>query len=61
MTLKDLENENYVRDRLIDLSHKNKPTCRTHEAMLCVSENREVWRCPACNVGCTFAYATKER
>ncbi len=31
---------------------RNKATCHLHEAMLCVSPNRRIWRCPACNVGC---------
>ncbi len=25
--------------------------CATHGACLCVSENRAIWRCPACNEG----------
>ena len=30
---------------------ENKVTCRDHRAMLCVSEDRHVWRCPTCNAG----------
>ncbi len=32
-------------------TNKNKVTCRKHGAMLCVSESRQMWRCPACNEG----------
>ena len=28
----------------------NKVSCKTHRAMLCVSEDRQIWRCTA--VGC---------
>lgn len=29
----------------------NFVTCREHGACLCVSKNRKIWRCPACNEG----------
>lgn len=30
---------------------KNKVCCRSHGAMLCVSDNRRLWRCIACGAG----------
>jgi hypothetical protein len=33
----------------------NKVSCREHRAMLCVSKDRTIWRCPACNVGAAVA------
>ena len=30
---------------------KNKVTCKEHGAMLCVSEDRRIWRCPTCHEG----------
>lgn len=32
-------------------TEKNKVTCMVHGAMLCVTEDRRIWRCPACNEG----------
>lgn len=32
-------------------TEENKVTCVEHGAMLCVSEDRRLWRCPACNEG----------
>lgn len=29
----------------------NKATCIVHGAMLCVSPDRRLWRCPTCNEG----------
>ncbi len=36
---------------LVFWTDNNKVTCHKHGAMLCVSEDRKIWRCPACNVG----------
>ena len=30
---------------------KNKVTCHKHGAMLCVVQDRTIWRCPTCNEG----------
>jgi hypothetical protein len=30
---------------------KNLVTCVKHGAMLCVTEDRRIWRCPTCNEG----------
>lgn len=30
----------------------NKATCSRHGAMLCVSPDRRIWRCPECHAGC---------
>ncbi len=35
---------------------ENLVTCLTHGAMLCVSENRRIWRCPTCNEGAYVKY-----
>lgn len=33
-------------------TEKNKATCHQHDAMLCVTPDRRIWRCPTCHVGC---------
>lgn len=32
----------------------NTPHCKQHGAMLCMNEERTIWRCPACNVGMLY-------
>ena len=45
--------ENDVSTRKVYWHYKSKVTCKEHKAMLCVNEDRTLWRCPAlgCNVG----------
>ena len=42
---------NSVSEGLVYWHPTNKVSCREHGAMLCVSEDRRIWRCIACNVG----------
>jgi hypothetical protein len=42
----------------------NLVTCLEHGAMLCISENRRLWRCPTCNEGAyvrSFSLGKEER
>ena len=36
---------------LVYWDERNKASCKKHGAMLCVSKDRRIWRCPACHVG----------
>ena len=42
---------NSVSEGLVYWHPTNKVSCHEHGAMLCVSEDRHIWRCIACNVG----------
>lgn len=41
-----------VSQGLVKWTYKNKATCLNHGAMLCVSLDRRLWRCPECHAGC---------
>ena len=42
-------------------TEKNKVTCRDHKAMLCVNEDRTIWRCPGlgCYAGAFVIWVTE--
>ena len=40
-----------VTDGRVYWGESNRVCCTTHRAMLCVSEDRKLWRCIACGVG----------
>lgn len=40
-----------VTQDLIFWTKNNKVTCKEHGACLCLSQDRNIWRCPTCNEG----------
>ena len=40
-----------VTKRKVYWTDNNLVTCKKHGAMLCVSEDTRIWRCPTCNEG----------
>ena len=59
MDIKDMPNYNSeIKNEVDSVSQgkvtwtRHKATCHEHIAMLCVSKDRKIWRCPECHVGC---------